>query len=261
MADVVIQAQSTLFNREGDTWQRKQYEGSSALASLMGNIALNTQVLSSLTSAERIALAVLFATTYSTIIPGGQTLYNLQAEDSGDPKQFTGAAALQSIYELDPFGTDYETETEDLYERSYLIARAAAISGPLNVRGATTRQAFELAELDTRMSINRFREIWQNQMSMAQVVTQAVQVANTAEAERRNALLRAQQQQAATEQGRSVQMLQAAEQLNNDINTHIRTLSLGGEFLTVPTMWTHEQLQGQGFQGGATTSFGMSTWR
>jgi len=258
MADVVIQAQSTLFNRQGLTTQTKFYQGSPTLAALMGNVALNTQIGLGLISAEQVALLQVLAQN-SQVIPGGLTLFNIQ--NDSDPKLFTGASELQSLYELDPFSTDYETKTTDLYTRSYAIARAAAQSGPTNVRGGTARMGFELAELDTKMSINRFREVWQNQLAVAQVVVEAVRTANIAESERRNALLKAQQQQAATEQGRAVQTLQAAEQLNNDIATQVRALALCGEFLTTPQMVTSEALQGEGFQAGATTAFGMSTWR
>jgi len=91
-----------------------------------------------------------------------------------------GLTELAAIYGLGPLDTTYESSTEALYDRSYAIARATALSGPINVRGGTARMGFELAELDTQQSINRFREVWQNQVAWAGVVTKAIEAADYA---------------------------------------------------------------------------------
>jgi len=257
MADVVIQAQSTLFNRQGITRQSKGYLLPAPLAPYIAASFLHSYVPDSLRDAAQIALQLLLAQN-SQIIPGGLTLFDIQ---DIDPTLFPGASALESIYQQDPFSSDYETETNSLYERAYSVARAAAQSGPTNIRGGTARQALELAELGVQMSNSRFREIWQNQLAMCQVVIQATQVANASEEARRNSQLKAQQQQAATEQGRVVQTLGAAEQITRDREQHLRALAASAEFLGLPNMATEETLQGEGFQGGVTTGFGMSYWR
>lgn len=258
MADVVIQAQSTNFARQGETWQWKGYTLPSSLAAYIQYLYSYTAMASSLFSTELAALYGLMIQN-SQIIPGGLTLYDIQ---NLDPTLFTGAADLQAIYQQDPFSTEYETSTQALYDRAYLTARNAAQSGPSNIRGGTARMGFELAELDSLQSNNRFREIWQNQLAMAEIVVKAIQVANAVESEIRNEQLKAQQLQAATEQGRVTQTLAAAEQLGRDKELHLRSLAAGGEFLSLPYMKTSEALQGEGpGQGSITTSFGMTAWR
>jgi len=193
-----------------------------------------------------------------TLIPGGLTLKNIQ---SIFPTAFNGAADLQAIYQKDPFSTEFELATKALYERQYDKARAAAQSGPTNVRGATARQAFELAALDTEMANNRFLQIWQAQVAIAQLVVAAVQTASQAEAERWRLQLQAQQQQAATEQGRVVQGLSASENAVAMRESHTRMLGAGVQFLGQEQMGVEEDLIGEGVQGSAQTGFGMSYWR
>lgn len=258
MSDVIIQAQSTLFNRAGLT---QQYKGLfSAPTTLIPSVVAlysNNVIGSQISLAEQAALYALL-TQNSEIIPGGLTLYNIQALNAS---LFPAAENLQALYRLDPFDTTYETSTQALYDRAYATARAAAQSGPTNVRGGTARQGFELAELDTQFSINRFREVWENQVKIAQVVIAAASLANQAESQRRGDQLRAQQQQAATEQGRVMQTLSAAECLERDKEASARSLALAGEIAGGTQMTTIETLAGQGFQSGVNTSFGMSNWR
>ncbi len=258
MADVVIQAQSTNFNRQGTTQQFKAYNLPVAVASYLQYLYTNSSVSGTVTAAEQSALYALLLQN-SEVIPGGLTLYNIQALS---PTVFDGSAELLAIIQQDPFSTTYETSTQAVYDRAYLTARNAAQSGPTNIRGGTARQAFELAELDTLQSINRFREIWQNQLAVANLVERAVQLFNAVAAETRNEQLKAQQLQAATEQGRVVQTLSAAEMVAKDKDLHLRALAGSAEFLGVPQMLTQEALQGEGVGQGATlTSFGMTAWR
>jgi|ERR1043165_1499652 hypothetical protein len=255
--DVVVQAQSTLFARQGLTTQTKAYSLPLSLAGSIAYAYLYSGVLADVWTAEQLALKALLLQD-SKIIPGGQTLYNIQ---SLNPLAFPGAGDLANIYQKDPFSTDYETSTSDLFDRVFATARAAAQTGPVNVRGGTARQAFEFAELSTQISINRFKEIWQNQLALASVVEQAVQIANAVINQIREEQLKAQQLQAGTEQGLVMQTLSAAEQAAKDKEVHIRSLAGASEFLGVPIMRTQEALEGQGAQAPVTTGFGMSYWR
>ncbi len=259
MADteIVVQAQSTAFQRTGNSFHRKGYTFPSDLASLISAAYYNSSVSSTFASAERQMLYNLFVQD-PTLIPGGLTLKNIQ---SLFPSAFNGAEDLQAIYQKDPWSIEFELETQALYERQYDKARAAAQSGPGNVRGATARQAFELAALDTEMANNRFLQIWQAQVAIAQLVVQAVQVAAQAEAQKWNLQLQAQQQQAATEQGRVVQALGASENAQAMRQNHTRMSGAGVQFLGQEQMSIEEDLAGEGTQGGATTGFGMSYWR
>lgn len=254
--DVIIQAQSTTFERQGLTTQEKGYFLPNQLIGALTTEYVAAPAGANLT-AEQTALFNLL-TQDSEIIPGGLTLFNIQ---SLIDSLFTAQPNLQELWSLDPFANTYETNTADLYNRQYLTARSTAQSGPTNVRGGTARQGFELAELGTMQAISRFREIWQNQIAVSQIVLAAIKMQNDVETERRREKLQAQQQQAATEQGRVMQTLSAAEQLDRDRLTHIRGMSAGGEFLGAPSMATLESLVGQGMQGAVTTGFGMSTWR
>ena len=259
MADteIVVQAQSTAFERFGNARQTKDYSLPFSLRAFIDFAYTTSAPAGDLSHNEQVFLNNLFLQD-PQCLPGGTTLATIQALVA---ELFDGASDLQQIYQKDPFSTEYELATTELYNRVFLKARSTAQSGPVNVRGGTARMGFELAELDTLQSINRFREIWQNQVTVAQLVTSAVQVANVIEQGRRETMLRAQQQQAATEQGRVQQMLAAGEVLESLRANHIRTLAAGGEFTGVPIMIQQEDLQGQGFQQGVTTSFGASYWR
>src|SRR6266550_2096081 len=259
MADteITVQAQSTAFQRQGSSFHRKGYTFPADLAGLIAAAYYNSSISGTFASAERAMLYSLFIQD-PTLIPGGLTLKNIQ---SIFPTAFNGAADLQAIYQKDPFSTEFELATKALYERQYDKARAAAQSGPLNVRGATARQAFELAALDTEMANNRFLQIWQAQVAIAQLVVAAVQTASQAEAERWRLQLQAQQQQAATEQGRVVQGLSASENAVAMRESHTRMLGAGVQFLGQEQMGVEEDLIGEGVQGSAQTGFGMSYWR
>jgi hypothetical protein len=256
--NIIIQAQSTQFERRGNTRQVKEYFLPFNLRSYLSFAYAYTGVGLNLSAAEQNYLYKLL-TQDTQVLPGGCTLRDVQeiVEDV-----FPGAAELQAIYRRDPYSDEYETNTAAQYDRQYATARAAAQSGPTNVRGGTVRVAFETAELGTQMALNRFREIWQNQMTMAQIVIGAIGVANQIGGERRRARLQSVQLQAATEQGRVVQGLGASEQLSKLRNDHQRAMAAGSEFLGAPVMNTVEDLAGQGSGQSATmTSFGASYWR
>jgi len=255
--EITVQAQSTEFRRTGITNHKKGYYVPTDINALFYQLAYNASTNTNNANAMRQMLFNLFVQD-PTYIPGGLTLKNIQ---SIFPSAFNGAADLQDIYQLLPFSTEFETETRALYERQYSKARTEAQSGPSYVRGATARQAFELAALDTEMANNRFREIWQSQVAIAQLVIAAVQTASQAESERWRLQLQAQQQQAATEQGRVVQSLSAAESAITMQQGEVRALGAATEFLGQQEMVIREDLLGSGFQQGTPTGFGTSYWR
>src|SRR5258706_850580 len=147
MADgttITIEAQDTSFQRAGVTTQDISYVG-----------GVNP--------------------TISPVIPSFISII----KPSFTPTARLALDSLATIYGLGPLDTTFETSTNALYTRSYAIARAAAQSGPVNVRGGTARIGFELAELDTQMSISRYKEVWQHQIEWAKVVEEAISIANT----------------------------------------------------------------------------------
>lgn len=261
MADgssIIIQAQDTFFKRRGQTTHLKGYQTHSWVnQAIHDGTVLNN--LGSVSSAlEQAAMNALLARDV-TILPGGVTLKNAQTAIA--PNAFNGAGDLQAIYEKDPFGSEFEDETRALYERSYAKARTVARSGPINVRGGTARQAFEDTALDVEMSNNRFREIWQAQLALAQLVTAAVQLATNAEVERWRVMLQAQNQQATNENAQIMQALTASERLSQIRDADLRYISAAAEIMGQGQMTIAEDLEGYGQQGSAQTMFGTSFWR
>jgi hypothetical protein len=250
---VNVDAMDTSFSRSGTTNQQRQPSGSWPSSNVTS--ALSDWVV---TQPE----ATSEQTALNALLKQSSTVFDTKAFLSsvlGLPQSALATVNLSDIYTLDPFGNTYEVNTLALYTRQYLIARAAAQSGPTNVRGGTARQGFELAELDTLMAINQFREIWQNQVKVAQVVVEAASAADAAWEQLIKLQLEAQKQQAATEQGLVMQTLAAAEQLTKDKEVYLRAISLQAD--ANGYMVTSELLTGHGFQGGTNTGFGMSTWR
>src|SRR5437867_78938 len=252
-----IQAQSTEFSRFGTSDQRKGYFLFGDLVSYLVGSYVNAGQFGGLTPRENAFLTYILSQD-PQCLPGGLTL---QTSQDISWSAFPGSAELQAIWTQDPFSVEFENNTEAAYTRAYSIARSIAQSGPTNVRGGTARQGFELAELDTQFSIQRFEAIWRNKLAVAQIVMNAVHIANNIEEARRSASLQAQKAQAATEQGRVQQGLAACEATQRMINDGIRANAAGAEFLGVPQMVTTEDMSGQGFQQGIQTSFGASYWR
>lgn len=255
--DIVIQAQDTGWVRLGFQTQRRF---------LLTPFDLSSYVLAAVTSTPMATDYVqnTYANLYGLasqdekVIGGGKTLFDIQSLKLTD---LPGAAALANIYGILPFGNDYETQTLALYTRSFTIAKALARSGPVNVRGGTARAGFEQAELDAQFSINRFKEIWQNQLTMAGLVISAASTAGQSQASLRNDWLRSQQQQAASEQGKAQQKLEAAKQLDEDRNQHLKALSLYSDTVCQPCMLTNEDYTGKGFQHGVNTGHGFAIQR
>lgn len=250
---VNVDAMDTSFSRNGVTNQQRQSSGAWPTSNV--TLALSDWLVTQpeVTSEQ---------TALNALLKQSSTVFDTKAFLSsvlGLPQSALATVNLSDIYTLNPFGNTYEVNTLALYTRQYLIARAAAQSGPTNVRGGTARQGFELAELDTLMAINQFREIWQNQVKVAQVVVEAASAADAAWEQLIKLQLEAQKQQAATEQGLVMQTLAAAEQLTKDKEVYLRAISLQAE--ANGYMVTTENLTGHGFQGGTNTGFGMSTWR
>src|SRR6185295_11534452 len=103
--DVIIQAQSTAFERRGTTLQQKAYSLPSLLIGYMTAIYANSGPSATLMGNEQTLLNLLLSQD-SQLIPGGQTLKTIQALVA---EVFEGAGELQALYRLNPFSTDYET--------------------------------------------------------------------------------------------------------------------------------------------------------
>lgn len=259
MADLVIQAQSTAFRRAGSTSQQRTYPGLNSLyTNIVSTNLLGSLISSSLAAAEQTRLALLLGQNVEEI-PGGLTLYNIHALSN---TAFTGQAFLEALLLRDPDSTAYQTATEAAFEESFAVARSMIASTPVNVRGGTARQAFELAELDTQISLTRWKELTGRYDTIINQNLQATQLLQATLGQIRRDQLQAQQQQAATEQGQVMQTLAASDAVNKIREASTRMSGSIGEFLGWPTMTVTEALEGQGVgQSGTATTFGSTIFR
>ncbi len=235
--NIVIESQNTSFVRVGETYQ---------------TIVRATPTIP--------ALATLAQQYISdpTVIPGGVVLNKIMAEsETTYPGYDSLAALLQAIVANWPA---FEASTSDLYARSYAVARAAAQSGPTNVRGGTAQQGFELAELDALYSINRFKEVWTSWLQAWSLQMQAVKLSNDIPAALRAQWLQSQAQESASEHSQRMDNVALAEVYNAFNKTLIEQYSAAANF-GQSTMRTEETFTGQGSQSGITTGFGMSSYR
>ena len=244
--------QSSNFSRVGTSQQERQYALPANLSQLIEQAFLGSQVSSTLSANETAALQGLLARVIGDV-PGLSTLQGIQGLD---PTTFSGSNALQTIAARNPYSQDYENSTRDLYQRSFDTARAGAQSGPGNVRGGQARAGFDMADVGTQESINRFREIRGQQDKEAGVVQGAVGLANTIEGMRRGSQMQATGQRMAGEQGRGEQTLGAAGQVGRLRGNNTQNLNMAGEFLGKPKQITTDNLSGEGQQIQNTSQWG-----
>ena len=236
--NIVIESQNTSFSRIGSTYQTIERATPSIAA-------LNTNKLNYITD--------------PTSIPGGAKLATIMAlSDAGYPHYSELSNLLSNVIANMPL---FEERTSDLYARSFSIARAAAQSGPVNVRGGTAQMAFELAELDTLQSISRFKEVWTAWMQAWALETQIIKMANDIPTEIHKEWMQAQVQQSDSENKQRMANIALAEVYNAYNKTLVEQYSAMSNF-GKSTMKTEESFSGQGSgQSGITTGFGMSSYR
>ncbi len=159
---------------------------------------------------------------------------------------------------LNPFSTDWESSTRDLYNRVFTKARAEAQSGPENVRGGTARQGFELADVDTQQSLNRFKEVREQELKESGMVQEATRIANTIEAMRRGTQMQAQGQRQAGESQRTAQSLEASAATQRARANNAANLQMAGDMLGKPRSTTTDNLVGEGNQIQNANQSGMN---
>jgi hypothetical protein len=244
---------NTAFDRQGTSTAQKQFTLPSDLGTAFSNLYNTPSVSAGLSTADTNFLQSILGRD-AMQMPGASVLDGMAGLD---PSAGTGASTLESIVNRNPYGATYETNTNDLYERSFDKARAAAQSGPANVRGGTARQGFELAELGTALSQNRFKDVTQNQRQDAGVVGEAAQIANAIEASRRGTSLAAVQQRNAGEAVRNQQGLDASRNVAGNRQINLGNLALAADVLGAPKQTQTDNLTGQGQQ--IQSQFGWST--
>lgn len=243
---------SSRFSRQGTTTQQKTYNLPADLAALIKQSFLTTGVPQATGEAETDFLTGLFSRDQQAV-PGKSMLELIQGID---PASFTGGSAVTNMLARNPYSTDYESGVGDLYERMFDVARARAISGPQNVRGAQDRMGLELGEIDAQVGMNQFRDVRQQQDKEAGVVQQAVQIHNAIETMRRGSQMQAQGQQQGAESQRTGQAIAGSNALQGRQAANSANLSMASEFLGAPTATQTENLRGRGNQSTGSQSWG-----
>jgi hypothetical protein len=208
-------------------WNKNDLPGN--LSSLVNQAFTQVPITSAVNNAE-LSMLEEFLGRVAGNIPNFQNLKSV-ADMALSPGGFQGESSLQRVYNRDPYGGTYENETNDLYERSFDKARAAAKSGPTNVRGGVARNSFELAELDTNMSQNRFREVDNAQKQQAGLTNQSVQLANMIEAGRRGQAIQGAGLMNQNIMGRDQQRLEASAAVSRNRNANAMNLGLASKLL------------------------------
>ncbi len=235
---------NTAFQRRGTTAQERSYSLPADLASLIQANYQYSPITSAMQGAEGQFLLSLLSRD-NTAVPGQSLLSSIE---SIDPTSFIGSTSLSNIVNRNPYAANYEQSTADLYNRSFGQARAAAMSGPGNVRGGQARTGMELADLGTNQSLNRFREIRGQQDKEAGIVEDAVKLSQMIESMRRGSQLQAQQQQQQGELGRTGQGLESSGAIARQRMQNTSNLQMAGEFLGKPRQTTAEDISGEGQQ-------------
>lgn len=244
----------TSFSRTGTSVAKQTFDLPSALASKLAELYIASPLNSQHSVAESTFLQNLLSRLGSSV-PQSRNLIPMA---NMAPSDFIGADSLDSIIARNPYSQSYEQATQDLFDRSYATARAAAMSGPSNVRGGTARAGFELADLDTQMSNNRFREVSQQQQQQAGITNQAVSIANAIDTGRRGQSLQAIQQLTSAELGRDQQGLEASGAVGRNRTASHANLALASQILGKPTSTVTDNMSGEGDQSGNSTHWGVN---
>lgn len=247
---------SQSFERKGTSESQKQYTLPGDLGAQLASLYTAPPVDSTTTNLERNLIQGLLQRANSDF--SGKSV--LQDLENISPSGYAGKSALDNIIARNPYSTDYENQTKQLYERSFDKAHSAAQSGQSNVRGGTARQGFELGELGTGMSQNRFKDITSQQNQEAGIVSQAVQSANVIEGARRNTQQGAVTAHNAIELGRNQQSIDATAPVGRNRQINLQNLMLASEVLGVPRQTQKDDLAGQGqqIQNSQGTNFGLT---
>lgn len=244
---------SSKFERKGTSTTQRSFSLDSLIGDVIRANAAGAAIPTGLQDAENSWLTTLLGRNDQT--HGGTSL--LESIKSMLTGTFTGSGGLDTIIARNPYSQDYENSTAALYNRSFNQARAAAQSGPANVRGGQARTGFELADLGTQQSMNRFREIRGQQDKEASTVMNAVQLANMIENLRRGQQVQATQADEGIKHVQRGDKLEAAGKVNQKRATSNADLNLASQVLGVPTSKTTDNLTGKGVQATDTSNWGV----
>lgn len=202
-------------------------------------------------------------TVTHTPIGGGPAIQPVIGQGVGvsTPASFTptgmdGLPSLQALYNV----SNYEAETDALYDRTLCIAIAATASGPNMVRGGEARFGFAVADAAVQVGLNRFREIWGALVAWAQITVQSVERYNSVcrayDAQRLSAAEQIVMAQHANAQSSGIYLSQV-----NAYNQAMIQAYTAARHYGQTRMYSLENLNGYGNQGGMVTGFGMNSYR
>lgn len=244
----------TSFSRIGATQQIRSYPTLPAeLTSILSQWFGMPQYSQAGADIERIILLNLLGKA-TEAVPGSSVISGIEQIS---PSSFSGDTALQNMADRNPYSKDYENAIGQLYDRGFEKSRALAQSGPLNVRGGTARQGFELGEIGAQNAMNKFRDVRQQQDKEAGVVQGAVQMMNAIEQLRRGSQLSASQLRTAGEQLRTQQALGSSSAIGKIRGQNQANVMTAAELLGGPTLTTGENLSGKGHQQTSASNWGV----
>jgi hypothetical protein len=231
-------------SRQGTTSTQRTYELGNWLQALIQGAAQGSNIPTTTTTAEGNFLQSLL-TRDNSQVTNNPLLQVLEALVSG-AGTFPGRSSIDTIMARNPYSTDYETATKGLYDRIVGERRADAMSGPTNVRGGQARTAFELADIDTQASLNRFREVRGQQDKEAGVVMDAVKIANAMEQMRRGTGMQAAGMREGAVRGQTQESLGALNHLSRMRTNNSANLTMAAELLGTPRTTSNENVFGVG---------------
>lgn len=246
--------QFSAFRRTGTAGLTKSYNLPGDIAALIRSNMTSSAPSTDLGAADDSFLKNVL-TQGTTSPPGSNVLNDIMGIS---PTSFQGDSSMRTIMARNPFSTDYEQATSALFDRLVGQARAQAMSGPSNVRGAQDRVGLELADVDTQMGMNRFKEVTEAQNREASIVEQATQIYNTIESMRRGSQMGAQGQAMAGQDLLTKQGLGASDALSRRRAGHSANLAMASEFLGTPTQSQTENSKGFGNQNSVGDRWGTS---
>jgi hypothetical protein len=246
---------NTAFRRAGTTQQKKSHVIPGDLSSLISTGSYRSTSVDPVVGGKELSFLSGLFDRNNAQVPGQSILEAIQGIT---PEVFQGSSALQGMQARNPYSTDYETAMQALYDRQYDKARASAISGPQNVRGAQDRQGLELADLGSQMAQGRFAATTDQQNREAGVVQQATQIFNAIEGMRRGSQMQAQGQQQQGQHLQTQETLGASGALQGRHSANAANIQLASELLGDEVATNTESITGRGQQSGSASNWGVN---
>lgn len=180
----------TTFNRDGVSATSQVNTPPSYLTGLIQQQLSQNAIPSSLAANQNSFLNNLLSRDTSQV-QGKSTVDDIVTMTPGS---FTGNAALSSIAGQDPYSDTFRDAQESYFDDAFAQAAAAARTGPVATRGGVAHGGYAEGNVLEKAALDKFREITELQQRQAAVTTNAAQTLQGIEMGRRGQVLQAQDQ-------------------------------------------------------------------